>query len=340
MPAGPSAGSGPVKVGFAPLWKTTLVALPAAALYGFGLYALMTLVEGPSGMALLAFLLGMPMASAALVVVIADPKGRAGVAVDLLIGAGVVTLLLVAASVVLREGAICVVMASPLFYGAGVGSAGLTGMLLRRGGGTRHLSLVLIACPLLGTPAESRVDYPAWDEAVSTVVDIDAPPAVVWRNTIEIRHIQPRELHWTFTQDLLGVPKPQDARLDGAGVGAVRQLRWGRGVRFQEVVADWRPQRRVTWVFRFDREGVYTVVDRHIRLDRDYLKLTGGDYELTPLPGGRTRLRLTTHYRVKAPVPAYWAWWGRTFLSDFHGNVLGVIKTRSQAVSAGQRGAA
>ena len=100
---------------------------------------------------------------------------------------------------------------------------------------------------------------------------------------------------------------------------------------FQEVVSEWRSHERLFWTFRFAKDSVPLAVERNINLNGDYLRLTGGGYELQPLSGDRTRLVLTTRYWVKTPVNTYCHAWANVFLNDIHGAVLRVIKDRSEA---------
>lgn len=95
--------------------------------------------------------------------------------------------------------------------------------------------------------------YEPHDGAVTTIIDIAAPPEVVWQQTAEIRNVRQDELSWTFSHGIVGVPQPVDARLEGTGVGAVRQLEWTRGVKFQEIVTRWEENRLLAWISGFLR---------------------------------------------------------------------------------------
>ncbi len=189
----------------------------------------------------------------------------------------------------------------------------------------------MIMLPLLLAPLETYFTYEMVDDQFTSVIEIDASPADIWAETIEIRNIAPPERQRTFSHDVVGVPKPVDARMEGQGVGAVRQLQWTDGVRFQEVVTAWDENRRLAWDFRFGPDSIPDHVEAHIDVDSSYLKLARGEYVLEPLADGRSRLTLTTHYRIATPINAYCKLWGRIFLNDFHSTVLKVIKTRVES---------
>ena len=196
----------------------------------------------------------------------------------------------------------------------------------------------MIALPLLVLPLEPHLSHPDHYGSVTSVVEIDASPAAVWQHTVEIPEIARDELPFSISHDIIGVPRPQNAALEGSGPGAVRHLRWSKGVRFQEIVTAWEQDRYLAWDFHFDQDAIPASVEGHIDIDSPYLRISNGSYTLEPLPGGRTRLTLTTEYRIATPINAYCDWWGQVFLGDFHGAVLHVIKHRSETTAVQNSG--
>lgn len=310
------------------LRKRLYLGLGLSLAYAAVLYLLIW--QGNGGMLFISGLIFMPMAIASVFSAVADPLGRASIGTHLkwaLIG---IAVLLVLSIIVFREGGICVAMAAPFFFaGAALGSS-LTVALLRKRA-LRHTPPLMILAPLLLAPFEPHLDYRMVDEQVVSIIEIDAPRADVWAQTVEIRDIRRPELKPTFSHNVVGVPTPVNARMEGQGVGAVRQLRWTKGVRFEEVVTAWDQDRRLAWDFRFGPDSIPDAVEAHIDVDSSYLKLARGDYVLEDLPNNRTRLTLTTRYRMATPINAYCALWGKIFLNDFHSTVLKVIKDRSEA---------
>jgi hypothetical protein len=313
---------------------TTLAAALALALaYFLGFYLLIFAgsgsgSDGSDAFLTFAFLIGGPAAAAAIAVRVSDPRGEASGAQHAGLGLVVAGLILGGGILLFGEGGLCTVMAAPFFIPCAVIAAVWTGRLCRRRGG-RLSATVLPLLPLLVLQAEAEMEHPI---AVETVVDsvvIDAAPAAIWAQLVEVRHIRPDELGWTFTQDVAGVPKPLDAALDRPGVGGVRHVRWGGGIRFGEEVTRWDEGRYLSWRFRFDENSIPAHVEQHVRVDRDYLSVDTGSYRLEPLPGGRTRLTLTTRYRLATGLNGYAAWWGRRMIGDFHRNVLKVIAGRA-----------
>ncbi len=309
-----------------------VVAVPVAIAYGIVLYLVIWHYDYVDVMPFFAGLVALPMAVASLVSALADPRGEKPIGRHVVLAWIVIAVLVVLSMILFREAGLCVAMAAPFFMGFSALGSASTILCIRRWR-SRRLPTLAIALPLVLLPADLHLSYAPHEGSVTSVIDIAAPPEVVWRQTVEIPDVRPQELTWTFSHGILGVPQPADARLDGEGVGAVRQLRWTRGVHFQEIVTDWRENRLLAWNFRFAPDSVPAAVEAHIKVDSSYLRIASGFYRLEPLPDGRTRLTLTTRYRIATPFDLYCDFWGRLFLGDFHGVVLKLIRARSERIA-------
>lgn len=146
-------------------WRGRLVpAVPMAVLYALLLYGMALVFDemdaaGGGALLMIAFLFGVPAATASVAVMAADPRGEAGGGRHALIGAMVTTAFMVVALVLLAEGGICVIMVSPLFYGASILGALLTGLLLRRTRG-RAAALLLVMFSLKYAAVSESSDIP------------------------------------------------------------------------------------------------------------------------------------------------------------------------------------
>lgn len=315
-----------------PFSERISIAVPIAAVYGLLLYVLIWLTPVSDMMPFIAGLMLLPMGIASLASSISDPRAQKTLWRHVKMSWMIIGGLVVISMVFFREGGICVIMAAPFFAVFSAIGSWLTLSIIRRFRTPRSTMLV-IALPLMFYPFEPLLHYEPHEGAVTTIIDIAASPDVVWAQTAEIRHVRPDELSWTFSHGIVGVPQPVDARLEGEGVGAIRQLEWTRGVRFQEIVTRWEENRLLAWDFNFGPESIPAAVEAHINVDSSYLKLTNGDYRLEALPNGHTRLTLTTRYRIATPINFYCDLWGQVFLNDFHGVVLKVIRDRSERLA-------
>lgn len=314
-----------------PIRKRLVLAVIAALIYGLILYLLIWIGIGTDEMILpvISGLVLMPMAIASIAKLLADPRGTEPIGNHILIGLGIIMMLVIISMAFFGEGGICAVMAAPFFAAGSILGTLLTHYLLRWYN-ARKTSTFVIALPLLVLPLEPYLSHADHYGSVTSVVEINASPAAVWQHTVEIPEIARDELPFSISHDIIGVPRPEHAALEGSGPGAVRQLRWSKGVRFQEIVTAWEQDRYLAWDFQFDQNAIPASVEGHIDIDSPYLQISNGNYTLKPLPGGRTRLTLVTEYRIATPINAYCGWWGQVFLGDFHGAVLQVIKDRSE----------
>lgn len=307
------------------LWVGLLLALLHALLLYAAAAWLDTNDPQRSSYISLSFLMGMPIAAPAIAVAIVDPHGRwpwkshAGVGLQ-------VFFLLVLAGLLVDGVGVCMLMAAPLFGPLAMVAAVAVGEALRRRG--RLGVSVLPVLPFILMPFDRQFPPPAEPVAVSTSVLIHAPVEQVWSALVEVRGIRAQEQRFTFAQSVLAIPRPVDARLDHAGVGGIRHVRWEQGVHFQEIVSDWQPGRRLAWRFAFAPDSFGQAIDGHIWPDSAYLKVENGEYRLRAIPGG-TEVTLITHYRLATRLNGWCKFWGQWLIDDFHRNVLHVIAGRA-----------
>src|SRR6185437_12090956 len=130
------------------------------------------------------------------------------------------------------EGAVCIALAFPIaallaLPGAIIGRA----VALRGAGPPARAGLAALLAPLvvLGNPRQTAPSH-----EVVTAVDIDAPPAVVWRHVVSFPDLPPPH-EWLFRA---GVAAPLRARIEGTGVGATRYCDFTTGS-FVEPITVW-----------------------------------------------------------------------------------------------------
>ena len=221
------------------------------------------------------------------------------------------------------EGLICVAMALPLAWGIAV-----PGVILGRVMAQRHTSngagLALLVPLFLAV--EPRPTPPAHE--VLTVVEIAAPPEVVWRHVVTFPDLAP-PTEWLFRA---GVAAPTRARIEGAGVGAIRYCDFTTGS-FVEPITAWEENR----VLAFDitaqappMNEMSPYRDVHPPHLDGYFRATQGEFRLTPLPGGRTRLEGRTAYVVDMFPQIYWTVPARSIVTAIHTRVLHHIQTLAE----------
>jgi len=231
------------------------------------------------------------------------------------------------------EGIVCILMAAPLAFGIA-----LAGMILGRfiakiwRDECRGTMLALIvALPLLmGAEGALQPEPPL--QAVRTSVDIDAPPARVWRHVVSFTEIPPPgELIFRT-----GLSYPLRAEIVGRGAGAVRHCVFTTGP-FVEPITTWdepnllafgvtaQPAPMEEWT---PYPGIHPP-----HLD-GYFVSRRGRFLLTPLPDGGTRLEGTTWYTHRLWPTLYWGLWSDAIIHRIHGRVLRHVKRLAEEKGA------
>lgn len=229
------------------------------------------------------------------------------------------------------EGVICIAMALPLMLPLGA-FGGLLGKAIadtsRRP--THELLAAVLMLPALAF-AETRLVTPT-EQVVTSSIEIDAPPAVVWEHVLQFPELPPPD-EWHFR---LGIACPQRAKIAGTGVGAVRYCEFTTGV-FVEPVTAWEPGQRLAFDVTEQPAPMFELTPyRHVHpphLD-GYLRSRRGEFRLVALPGGRTRLEGRTWYEMDLFPQAYWSMWSTPLIHSIHHRVLKHIKDCAEATES------
>lgn len=291
-----------------------LVTLLAGALlfivsvYGYAAYGVMLFMAGP-------VLIG-AFASASYI------GGNASIRLAASIGIGQVVLVATLALFLVTgfEGVFCLVMAYPLLaplalLGSVMAWEALCGGHRRR---TRP-PLVLLGAALLAAGAwtDATRERPPL-RRVDTVVEVDAPPDVVWRRVVAFPDLPaPDGIFRT------GIACPLRATIDGEGVGAIRRCEFTTGA-FIEPITAWEPGVRLAFAVTAQPPAMRELSpwDVHAPHLDGFLVSERGEFRLSPLPGGRTRLEGTTWYRLDVAPAPYWALWSDGLIHAIHERVL------------------
>ena len=237
---------------------------------------------------------------------------------------GLASVLIAGGAVILfaLEGAVCTIMALPVAAAVAVPGALLgRALAIRALGPAAGPGAFALLAPLL-VLIEPR-QTPAPRDVVSTI-EIDAPPAVVWRYVVQFPELPaPRE--WLFRA---GIAAPVGARIEGAGVGAVRYCDFTTGS-FVEPVIAWEEGRLLAFAITDQpppmRElSPYGAI--HAPHLDGYFRATYGEFRLEELPGYRTRLVGTTRFAVDMFPQMYWQWFANQIVEAIHQRVLGHIQ--------------
>jgi hypothetical protein len=313
--------------------KRTIIAFGVAFAFALGVYLLIDAARPDTGLVSFTFLLILPTVVSAFIAYVADPWGTRSKRFYYLIPVWLILAVIAISIIVLREGTICILILSPLWFGASM--LGVSLMFRWRGGKDKAdysstFSSSLLALPLIAMQAEPHIALPQTTATVTRSIVVDAPPSKIWPLLRGIPDVRPNEGAWNMSQDLFGIPRPVGAQLFGEGIGAERRANWSNNVRFREQVIDWAPGARIGWQFIFDDQGGWAFTDRHLMPDSPYFRVTTGGYRMDPLSNGRTKVTIHTSYWIQTPVNAYSRLWGEVFLGDVEYNLLALVKGRAE----------
>jgi hypothetical protein len=227
------------------------------------------------------------------------------------------------------EGLICIAMVVPLAIPlAALGGVCAYAIQKNR----RYDSPAFVAVLLLFTPGvewlEHTIARPSPVFVVRSTIEIEAPPEKVWDKVIAFTEI-PAPTEWMFRA---GVAYPIRAEMFGRGPGAERHCVFSTGA-FVEPIQVWDAPHRLKFSVTSNPAPMqeWTPYPRvnppHLH---GFLISEGGQFLLTRLPNGGTRLQGTTWYRHGLWPSAYWKLWSDQIIHRIHLRVLRHIREEAQ----------
>jgi len=266
--------------------------------------------------------------AAALIFGIHEPRNLPGC-----IGVACLSNLLVGAALLAFafEGAVCLIMAAPIALPLAC-FGGFFGYLVQRRrwfsqAAPAFLSALLLVVP--GVQGTEHVVAPApVVYVVRSAVDIQAPPEKVWQKVIAFTEIAPpTELIFRA-----GIAYPIRAEMFGSGPGAERHCVFSTGA-FVEPIEVWDAPRRLKFSVTANPAPMqewspYAPI--HPPHLQGFLLSRGGQFLLTPLANGGTRLQGTTWYVHSLWPAAYWRLWSDSIIHQIHLRVLTHIRDQAQ----------
>jgi hypothetical protein len=218
---------------------------------------------------------------------------------------------LAAAAIVMREGVVCLIIASPLLY-----VFLFTGILIGRFVFRPNYSkLQLTVFPLLALLTLGESVYHSERQAVVTDrILIHAPPARIWPHVLAFPEIPDAPNYWIFR---LGLPYPTQTTNGGDFVGADRQCRFSNGIVIKERVAEFVPNENLT--FDVAEQPTHPEAYGHITLHR-------GQFVLQDNHDGTTTLIGSSWYTLHVRPRWYFDLWTRDMTRAVHLRVMNHVK--------------
>ena len=230
------------------------------------------------------------------------------------------------------EGAICILMAAPIALAMAL-LGGSLGFVIQAAHWGRRNAPAILSMAVLLTPGFYGVEHFTRPQAgvfeVKSTIEIGAPPAKVWRKVVAFTEIPP-------PQEMLfraGIAYPIRAEITGHGAGAVRHCVFSTGP-FIEPIVVWDEPRLLRFSVTANPAPLSELTPyghiepKHLH---GYFESHQGQFLLTELPGGHTRVEGTTWYSHSMWPETYWHCWSDYVIHRIHMRVLEHIRAEAEA---------
>jgi uncharacterized membrane protein YhaH (DUF805 family) len=229
------------------------------------------------------------------------------------------------------EGVICIMMAAPLAFCLALLGGSLGYGIQAAHWGRRHAPAML-GMVLLFTPGFYGIEHftrpqPGVFE-VKSAIEINALPEKVWQKVVAFTEIPAP----TETLFRAGVAYPIRAEIAGHGPGAARHCVFSTGP-FVEPITIWDEPHLLRFTVTENPAPMHELTPyghiepRHLH---GYFESHQGQFLLTELSGGRTRVEGTTWYSHSMWPETYWHWWSDYIIHRIHMRVLEHIRSQAE----------
>lgn len=224
------------------------------------------------------------------------------------------------------EGIICIAMAAPFGLLLTWGGSVIGYAIIHKTPTNGPTALLLLIGVIPTTAFIERTNQPTLTSVV-TSIEIDATPQIVWKNVIQFPQLaEPTEFIFKT-----GIAYPINARVQGVGVGAIRHCNFTTGS-FVEPIIVWNEPSllRFSVVEQPEPMKELSFWDVNAPHLHNYFVSKQGQFKLTTLSNGKTRLEGTTWYYHNIKPASYWHLWSNYIIHKIHVRVLTHIKTNSE----------
>ena len=217
---------------------------------------------------------------------------------------------------ILREGAICLIIIFPLVYlfmAVGV----FVGRILYKDKGNKTLQSSAFGILLVLFLVDTFSDHENI-QLVSDTIIVNAPIEKVWPLVVEYEPIKAEENFWLFKA---GMPSPVQSTVDGHEVGAGRKCIFSNGYVFDEKMVVYKPNEELTF------DIVSQPRDPEIMGHIDILR---GQFILKDNGDGTTTLIGNSWYKLYVFPKWYFDLWAKSITRNVHLRVMDHIKILSE----------
>ena len=215
----------------------------------------------------------------------------------------------------LNEGYICLIIVCPLLMGFTIGGAFIGKVMFRKNKNTLNVSIIALLLVIITIDSLTVKPY---ENMVSDVMIINAPPKKVWQYVVAYEPIKAKENYWLFRA---GMPSPVQSTVDGYCEGAGRKCIFSNGYVFDEKMTVYEPGKDLT--FDITRQPRDPEIMGHIDILR-------GQFLLKDNGDGTTTLTGNSWYRLYVFPAWYFDTWASGITRNVHLRVMEHIKILSE----------
>ncbi|MEO7215929.1 hypothetical protein [Mucilaginibacter sp.] len=223
---------------------------------------------------------------------------------------------IVLSALFLREGAICLIIVSPLLWTFIVAGCFTGRAMFRRNNNTLNASVLAMLLVLFVIDSTSVHHY---ENMVADRVVINAPVSRVWKNVVAYKRNASPDKYWLFK---VGMPSPVESTTEGYYVGAKRKCIFSNGYVFDEKIVVYEENKNLT----FDITGQPR--DPEIMGHIDILR---GQFLLRDNGDNTTTVIGNSWYRLYVFPVWYYDIWAKSVTRNVHLRVMEHIKQISEA---------
>ncbi len=225
----------------------------------------------------------------------------------------------------LKEGIICLVMASPilfLFMWIGAICMHLFCKKIWKSKalhGFAFLPLLVLYAPL----AQQAENY----QQTASIV-INATPEQIWQSVNHVEQVESESFYQSSKLlPFMGVPTPKSAITVMENGKPVRKCQWYGDIYFDEPIISQVPNQQLTWAFQFYEDSVPRgTLDDHVTINGEHFKLLTAKYDIQPINPTQSKLTLTVNYQINTNINGYASLWGKWVMSEFSEDILRFYK--------------
>lgn len=218
-------------------------------------------------------------------------------------------------AVILKEGAICLLIVSPLIIGFVLAGLAIGKSMFKRNNGL--LKANVFGVLLILFVADNLSEHKQLNLVTDTIV-INAPVEKVWPFVVEYDPIESKEDYWLFK---IGMPSPVQSTVTEYKEGAGRKCIFSNGYVFDEKIVMYKPSKELT--FDIIEQPSDPEIMGHIDIVR-------GQFILKDNGNGTTTLVGNSWYKLYVFPEWYFGIWSKSITRNVHLRVMKHIKLLSE----------